>query len=220
MMKALVLGCGRVGAGVARELAGRGAEVVVVDRVPEELTRLGVSFPGGKAGGNILDRQVLIDAGIERADAVAVVTGNDQTNAVAALAARRVFRVPKVVARLYDPRTAASYQRLGIRTLAPVTWGIQRIADLVTATSIEPTASLGTGGVELVEAHVPALLDGRPAAELEVQGEIHVVALTRHGRTTLATPASRMATGDLAHLAVGIASMGRLETLLAQGVSR
>jgi trk system potassium uptake protein len=213
-MKMLVLGCGRVGAGVARELAGRGVEVVVVDRSARELDRLGEGYSGGKVRGDILDRRVLLDAGIEGVDAAAVVTGSDQTNAASALAARRIFRVPRVVARLHDPRTAEAYQRLGVRTLAPVTWGIQRIADLVTATSVLPMASLGAGGVEVVEVHVPALLDGRSAAEIQVDGEIHVVALTRHGRTTLATPASRLTTGDLAHLAVGVASMGRLETLL------
>jgi trk system potassium uptake protein len=214
-MNALVLGCGRVGAGVARELASRGAEVVVVDLVMQELDRLGEGFPGRKVGGSILDRTVLTQAGIERSDAVAVVTGDDQTNAAVGLAARRIFRVPKVVARLYDPRTAEVYQRLGIRTLAPVTWGIQRIADLVTATNVTSTASLGAGGVEMVEVEIPALLDGRPAGELHVDGEIQLVALTRHGRTTLATPASRLEVGDLAHLAVGVASLGRLETLLA-----
>ena len=214
-MNALVLGCGRVGAGVARELASRGVEVVVVDLATQELSRLGDGFPGRKVGGSILDRHVLTEAGIERSDAVAVVTGSDQTNAAVGLAARRIFRVPKVVARLYDPRTAEVYQRLGIRTLAPVTWGIQRIADLVTATHVTSTASLGAGGVEMVEVRIPALLDGRPAGELHVVGEIQVVALTRHGRTTLATAASRLAVGDLAHLAVGVASLGRVEALLA-----
>lgn len=216
-MNALVLGCGRVGAGVARELANRGNDVVVVDQAMQELDRLGDGFLGRKVCGNILDRSVLVEAGIARSDAVAVVTGNDQTNAAVGLAARRILRVPKVVARLYDPRTAAAYQRLGIRTLAPVTWGIQRIADLVTATNVISTASLGAGGVEIVEVEIPALLDGRPADELHVDGEIQLVALTRHGRTTLATPVSRLEVGDLAHLAVGVASLGRLETLLAHG---
>ena len=214
-MKVVVLGCGRVGSGVARELAVRDVEVTVVDWKPEALSWLGEGFPGRTLCGSILEREILIDAGIEQADAATTVTGNDATNAAVALAARRVFRVPTVVARLYDPRSAEIYQRLGIRTLAPVTWGIQRIADLTTATTVTPTATLGAGGVELVEVRVPPLLDGRPTAELQVEGEIQVVAVTHHGRTTLVTPASRLTAGDLAHVAVGIASVGRLETLLA-----
>jgi trk system potassium uptake protein len=213
-MSVLVLGCGRVGEGVARELTARGVEVVVVDHDATALDRLGAGVPARKVTGSILERDVLLEAGIAHADAAAVVTGSDAVNAVVALTARRSFRVPTVVARLYDPKSAAIHQRLGIRTLAPVGWGIQRIADLVTATTITPTGALGTGGVEVVEVRVPHLLDGRPIGELEVAGEIHVVALTRHGRTTLTTPAMRLTEGDLAHVAVGAAALGRLERLL------
>jgi trk system potassium uptake protein len=214
-MNVCVLGCGRVGSGVARELQVRGTEVVVVDREQAALDRLGAAFTGAKVLGTVLDRRVLTAARVEHADAVAVVTGSDEVNAAVALTARRLLQVPTVVARLHDPRTAEVYQRLGVRTLAPVTWGIQRIADLVTSTRLTSVATLGTGGVELVEVHVPALLDGRPAAELEVEGELRVVAVTHHGRTTLAGSATALHTGDLVHLVVGVASVGRLTTLLA-----
>jgi trk system potassium uptake protein len=215
-MKALVLGCGRVGAGVARELATRRVAVTAVDVDPDALDRLGEGFPGRTVLGSCLDEQVLNDAGITTADAVAVVTGDDAVNAVLALAARRRFRVPTVVARLYDPRSAAIHQRLGIRTLAPVTWGIQRIADLAVGASVAPTATLGVGGVEIVEVRIPEVFGGHTAAELQVHGEIDVIAVTRHGRTVLATPATRFAAGDLAHLAVTVASRGRLDALLGQ----
>jgi trk system potassium uptake protein TrkA len=213
-MKALVLGCGRVGSGLARELTHRGVEVVVVDREPSALARLGEGFPGRKVIGSVLDRPVLGEAGIDRADAVAAVTGDDHVNACIALVARRQLRVPTVIARLDDPGTAVVTQRLGIRTLATVTWGIQRIADLVTATTVTSVATLGTGAVEVVEVHVPALLDGRPAAELEVAGELRVVARTHHGRTTVASSTPPLHTGDLVHLVVGAAALGRLERLL------
>jgi trk system potassium uptake protein len=215
-MRIVVLGCGRVGSGVARELAIRGREVVVVDRDDDALARLGEGFGGRKVVGSILDQQVLAMAGVDRAAAVAVVTGTDAVNAAVSLAVRREFRVPIVVARLYDPRVAAIHQRLGIRTVAPVTWGIQRIADLITASTVTPTAALGAGGVEVVEVRVPALLDGRPVAELRSEGEIEVVAITHHGRTVLATPGTDLVAGDLAHVAVAVASLGKLETLLGQ----
>lgn len=217
MTTTLVLGCGRVGSGVARELSSRKVATTVVDTDPDALNRLGAWFPGRKLVGSVLDEQVLRDAGIANVDAVAVLTGIDEVNAVVALAARRTFRVPRVVARLYDPRTAQIYQRLGIRTLAPVAWGIQRIADLVTATTLAQTATLGAGGVEVMEVRVPALLDGRPASELQVHGEIDVIAVTRHGRTILATPVTQLGTGDLVHVAVTAAAIGRLETILGQG---
>jgi trk system potassium uptake protein len=215
-MRALVLGCGRVGAGVARELATRRAEVAAVDVDPAALDRLGEGFAGRRVLGSCLEELVLHDAGIATVDAVAVVTGDDAVNAVVALVARRRFQVPTVVARLHDPRSAVIHQRLGIRTLAPVTWGIQRIADLVVGASVAPTASLGIGGVEVVEVRVPVAFAGHAAAELQVDGEIDVIAVTRHGQTVLATPMTRFVHGDLAHLAVTVASRGRLDALLEQ----
>jgi trk system potassium uptake protein TrkA len=213
-MRVTILGCGRVGAGVARELTARAVEVTVVDHDPAALDRLGAGFQGRKVVGSILDREVLETAGVPRADAVAVVTGSDEVNAVVALAARRLHRVPSVVARLYDPDVAAAHQRLGLRTLAPVTWGIQRIADLVTSAGLDPLVTLGAGQVELVDVRVPPLLDGRRVDELEVPGELAVVAVTHHGRTTLPSRTSVLREGDLAHVAVGVAARGRLETLL------
>jgi trk system potassium uptake protein TrkA len=213
-VSALVLGCGSVGAGVARELVARGVEVTVLDLDEAALAVLGAGFPGRSVHGSALDRASLVAAGIDRVDAVAVVTGRDATNAVVALTARTTFQVPTVVARLYDPRTAELHQRMGIRTLAPVAWGVQRIADLVTATSVAPVATLGTGGVELVDVRVPALLDDRPLAELEVSGELRAVAITRRGQTTLTSPAMRLRSGDTVHVALGVAALGRLETLL------
>lgn len=215
-MTVIVLGCGRVGTGLARELVSRGREVVVVDTDPDALRRLGPSFAGRCLEGSALDRQILLRAGVTHADGLAAVTGSDAVNATVARAARVHDRVPVVVARLYDPRKGEVYDRLGVRTVAPVTWGTRRIADLLTATGVDPVAALGTGGVELVEVVVPPLLVGRAAAELEVTGEIQLVAVTRHGRTALASGASRLEAGDLLHLAVAERSLGRLETLLGE----
>jgi trk system potassium uptake protein len=213
-MRALVLGCGRIGSGVARELASRDVEVVAIDHDPAALARLGDGVRARRLTGSVLDQAVLLDGGIEHADAVAAVTGDDEVNAVVALVARRRFAVPTVIARLYDPRTAELNQLLGVRTLAPITWGVQRIADLVTASSVTPIATLGAGGVEIVDVRIPALLNGRTVAELTVAGEIEPVALTRHGRTVLATPATSLSTGDVAHVAVAAASLGRLAALV------
>lgn len=213
-MDILILGCGRVGTGLAHDLLSRGHDPTVIDVDPDALARLGPGFPGKRHTGSALDRRVLLRAGIEHADGVAAVTGSDTVNATAARAARVVDHVPVVVARLYDPRKGDIYERLGIRTVAPVTWGTRRIADLLTASQIHPIAALGTGGVDLVEVQVPTLLEGRTGQELEVTGEIQVVALTRHGRTFLASTATPLEEGDLVHLAVADRSLGRLETLL------
>jgi trk system potassium uptake protein len=215
-VRSLVIGCGRVGAGVARDLASRGGGVVVLDRDPSALERLGEGFGGRKVVGSALDRRALVRAGIEESDAVAVVTGDDALNAAVALLARRRFRVPTVVARVYDPRTAVIHQRLGIRAVSPVTWGIHRIAELAAGSHLTATTTLGAGDVELVEVRIPHLLDGRPVTELEVAGEITVVAVTHHGRTRLPDRAVRLHESDLVVVAVATSAQGRLATLLAQ----
>ena len=213
-MTIVIVGCGRVGSGVARDLGVRQRDVTVVDPDPAALERVGPAFPGDRVLGSALDQDVLDRAGVAHADALAAVTGDDAVNVVVARAARTVYRVPRVVARLYDPRKAEIYDRLGIRTLSYVAWGVRRIADLLTATTISPAAELGSGDVEVVDVHVPALLIGRQVGELEVPGEVAVVAVTRRGRTALASSAFVLETDDIIHVAVVAAALGRLETLL------
>lgn len=215
-MTIVVVGCGRVGAGLARDLQVRGRAVAVVDTDPAAFARLGDHFRGTKVVGSGVDRTALDAAGVSRADALAAVTGDDDVNAVVARAARTELRVPRVVARLYDPAKAAAYDRLGIRTISPVAWGIQRMGDLLTATDVTPVVTLGTGGVDVVECRAPSLLAGRPLSELSVPGEIQPISLTRGGTTILADPGTHLESGDLVQLAVTATSAARLEALLGR----
>lgn len=221
-MNIIVIGCGRVGAGLARDLVDRRQHVVIVDTDEAVFDRLGPLVDVERIVGSGTDRRVLQRAGIDHADGLAAVTGADEVNAVAARLASRVFHVPRVVARLYDERTAELYQRLGIRAISPVAWGIHRLGDLLTFSEVTPVSTLGTGGVEVVEARVPATLAGRTASELQVPGEVDVVAVTHHGTTSLATAVTVFEEGDLVHLAVSRASRDRLEALLGrpEGVFR
>jgi len=213
-MKIIVIGCGRLGAGLAQTLSRRGIAVTVVDREPDAFERLGASFRGETFTGGGFDREVLLKAGIERADGLAAVTAGDEVNVVAALIARQLFRVPRVVARLYDPRKAEVYRRLGLQTISHVTWGVSRIVELLCYSKLETIKSLGSGEVEIVEAEVPHLLVGRTVNDLTVVGEIHVVALTRRGRTFLPTSGSEFHEGDLIHIAVPVSSAERLKVML------
>lgn len=116
-MRVIIMGCGRVGEQVSHLLAGEGHEVTVIDQDESALARLGPGFKGRRVKGIGFDRNVLIDASIERADAFAATSSSDNANIVAARIARNVFHVPKVVARLYDPRRAEIYRRLGLVTI-------------------------------------------------------------------------------------------------------
>src|ERR1700760_4105416 len=116
------MGCGRGGSSLAASLTRIGHEVAVIDRDQSAFLRLDLDFPGTKVLGMGFDRHVLVEAGIERADAFAAVSSGDNSNVIAARVARESFGVQRVVARIYDPRRAEVYQRLGIPTVATVRW--------------------------------------------------------------------------------------------------
>jgi trk system potassium uptake protein TrkA len=213
-MRIIVIGCGRMGASLALALVRRGNEVVVVDRDPAAFDRLGNTFRGKIVIGIGFDRGVLEEAGIERADGLAAVTDSDETNVVVARLARKVFRVPKVVARLYDPRKAEIYRRLGLQTISQVAWGVGRILEIMSSSRLETIMTIGNGEVEIVETEVPHLLIGRTVSELTVPGEIHVTAITRGGKAFLPSLGTEFQGGDLIHLTLLFASAERLNALL------
>jgi trk system potassium uptake protein TrkA len=213
-MRMIIIGCGRMGAGLAQALAQRGHTVTVVDNDPAAFEVLGPAFNGKTVAGVGFDRDVLLQAGIERADGLAAVTASDEANVVAARLARLVFRVPRVVARLYDPRKAEIYRRLGILTISTTTWGIQRIAQLLCYSDLDVVMSLSSA-VDLVQVNVPPLLVGRSTQALTVPGEVHLVAIDRAGKTLLPTPETAFQEGDLLYMAVLAESADRLKALLA-----
>jgi trk system potassium uptake protein TrkA len=200
-MRVIILGCGRIGAGLALRLSRGGHAVTVVDPAPAALAHLPAGFRGRNVVGGVLDRRVLGEAEIEGQDALAAVTMSDDVNVVAARLARLVFRVPRVVARVYSPRAAEVYRRLGIQTVCTTTWGINRIAELLSYSEVAPVASLGSD-VDIVDAPVPPLLAGRPVSTIARPGEIQVAAITRGGKTFLPQPGARLEAGDVLHLVV------------------
>lgn len=214
-MRIIIIGCGRVGAGLAEVLSRRGHMLTVIDQNPTAFERLGRSFVGQTIIGIGFDRDVLFQAGIERTDGLATVTNSDEVNIVTARLASRMFGVPRVVARLCDPGKAEIYRRLGLQTISATTWGINRIAELLCYSELEPILSLGNGEVDIVDAVVPPLLVGRTVNELTLPGEAHVVAISRRGKTFLPTLGTVFCGGDLIHIAVLAASTDRLATLLA-----
>jgi trk system potassium uptake protein TrkA len=192
--------------------------VTVVDQETAAFERLGPRFTGHTVLGAALDREVLLQAGIERVDSLAAVTGSDDTNVVLARLARQVFRVPRVVARLHDPRHAEVYRQLGIQTITPLTWGIQRLTELLCYNHLTTTLSLGSGEVDLVEIALPPLLAGRTVNELTLLGEMHVAAISRENHTFLPTLGTVLREGDLIHLVMLGSSAARLTALLGEGL--
>jgi trk/ktr system potassium uptake protein len=213
-MHMIVIGCGRMGAGLAQTLAQRSHVVTVVDSDPSAFERLGSAFNGRTVAGVGFDRDVLLQAGITGADGLAALTASDEANVVAARLARQVFHVPRVVARLYDPRKAEIYRRLGILTISTTAWGIQRIAELLCYSDLDVILSLSSE-VDLVQLNVPPLLVGRTAQTLVVPGEVNLIAFERAGKVLLPTPGMTFQEGDVMYLAVLAASADRLKAMLA-----
>lgn len=213
-MRVIIMGCGRVGEQVSRLMAQGGHHVTVIDSDPAALARLGPEFKGHKLKGVGFDRNVLLEAGIEQADAFAAASSSDNANIVAARVARNVFRVPKVVTRLFDPRRAEIYRRLGLITISSTTWGAERIHELLTHGNLDPVLTLGSGEVCLLSAEAPPHLVGRTVQDLTVPGEIGVVALTRDGKAFLPGFGTPLRGGDTIHLAVLAGAMERIESWL------
>lgn len=213
-MKVIIVGCGRVGAGVARLLSQNGHAVTVIDNDPIALERLGPAFKGQKLVGIGFDHDILLQAGIERADAFAAVTNSDEANIVALRIARQVFRVPRVAGRVYDPRKAEIYRRLGLQTISPVAIGVHRLVEMLSFLELNIAANLGSGEVDIVEVELPHMLVGRQVRDLTVSGEFQITAITRLGKTFLPALTTVFVEGDLLHIAVQNTSIGRLRALL------
>ena len=213
-MKVILMGCGRMGEKVAWMLSSDGHEVAVIDADPKLLAHLGPDFPGRKVPGIGFDRNVLIEAGIEMADAFAATSSSDNMNIIAARIAREIFHVPRVIARLYDPRRAEIYRRLGLVTMSMIDWGAERIVELITHANLDPILSLGKGEVILTSIEIPQNLAGRTVRDLLVPGEIHVVAVVREGEALMPGLGTEFCCGDFVYLSVHAEAMDLLEAML------
>ncbi len=132
-----MIGCGRVGSGVAKRLDDEGWDVVAIDEKEEALGRLGEHWRGGFVVGHGMDAEVLQRAGIEEADAVVVATDGDNTNLVAGQVAQKRFGVENVVVRVLDPARAEFYASRGLRTVCPTSTAIERLIASIRAEPAE-----------------------------------------------------------------------------------
>lgn len=214
-MRVIIVGCGRMGSELAHQLIEDGQDVTVVDVDPRTFDRLGASFRGRTVAGSGLDREVLARAGAEQADALAAVTAKDNRNIIIGRVARNTFNVPKIVARLYDPRRAEIYQRLGLQTVSSTAWGASRIIQLLGHRELNIVSSLGSGEVELVEVEVPPHWVGRTVNNVNVPSEISVVSVARKGQTFIPITGTAFQSGDRLVVSVLATARSRLESLLA-----
>jgi trk system potassium uptake protein TrkA len=215
----VVVGCGRVGSGLAQAVEAAGHTVAIIDRKETAFRRLDPDFSGKQIVGVGFDRDRLQEAGISDAVAVAAVTNGDNSNIMIARVAKETYGIDRVVARIYDPRRAAIYERLGIPTVATVQWTIERVLrrilpDAPSVEWIDPSAK-----VCLIERLVPKTWAGHRVSELEVAGQAHVVALARLGVAQLSRPDLVIQDGDVVFVAIAGDHIGDFDEHVGAGAS-
>jgi len=215
-MHVIVVGCGRVGSGLAKSLSAEGHTVAVMDKNKTAFRRL-KDWEGPRIVGSGFDRDDLEKAGAVGADALAAVTSGDNTNILTVRIARETYLIPNVVARIYDPRRAEIYQRLGIPTVATVTWTIDQVRR-----RLLPDVDVGdwsdpSGHLTLLDRSLPEAWAGRRLSELEEPGRLSVIAVTRSGVPRLDARELIGQEGDVLHVAVMNDARRELDALLEHG---
>ncbi|MEV0049547.1 TrkA family potassium uptake protein [Saccharopolyspora shandongensis] len=184
-MHVVIMGCGRVGASLATALQRLDHTVAVVDKNPQAFHRLGKDFRGQQVTGNGFDRDILVEAGIERATAFAAVSNGDNSNIVSARVARETFGIEHVVARIYDPKRAEVYQRLGIPTVATVPWTTDRFLRMLLPEGVATAWREPSGTVAVLQLPLSDGWVGRRVAELESTTGARVAFIMRFGNGVL-----------------------------------
>ena len=211
----VIMGCGRVGSTLARSLEKRGHTVAVIDQNTEAFRRLGPDFDGQTIKGVGFDREVLTEAGIERAEAFAAVSNGDNSNILAARVVRETFDVHNVVARIYDPGRAEVYERLGIPTVATVRWTADQVLRRLLPAGSEPQWRDPSGSVRLLEVHVDRSWVGRTVEQIEVATGAKVPFVFRLGSGAVPKRGTVFQDGDLIYVAVADARLADVEAILA-----
>jgi trk system potassium uptake protein TrkA len=213
-MHVIVVGCGRVGSELAVRLELAGHDVAIIDKNRRAFRRLPEGWPGRVIVGFGFDRDHLAEAGVDHAGALAAVTSGDNSNILTARIARETFQIPNVVARIYDPRRALIYQRLGIPTVATVTWTTDQVIRRLFPEQSVTEYTDPTGEVSFVERALPDAWVGRRVGGLEEGDRFRPVLVTRAGQARLATPELVGQEGDVLLLAVRVGALEELERRL------
>jgi trk system potassium uptake protein TrkA len=211
----VIVGCGRVGSGLGIGLVEQGHTVAIIDRNAKAFRRLPSDWPGTTVVGSGFDRGDLDRAKASEASSLAAVTSGDNSNILTARIARETYEIPNVVARIYDPRRAQIYLRLGIPTVATVSWTIDQVRRRLVPGQVESEWSDPTGTLSLVERELPERWAGKRLSDLSRPGEVTLVAVTRAGVARLDFEDLVGQDGDVLHLMVTDSALVRLNDRLA-----
>lgn len=201
-MHVVIAGCGRVGSELATNLERLGHSVAIIDKFPKAFERLKPDFSGKKIVGFAFDREILEEAGIKEAQAFASVTSGDNSNILSARVTKEHYRVPEVVARIYDPRRAQIYQRLGIRTVATVRWTTDQILRSLFPDEVPVEYTVDNGEVVITSVPAPPELIGKTAVAIDIEGRRRIVAVSRFGVPRVPDSKLTVQEGDILHVSL------------------
>ncbi len=215
-MHVVIMGCGRVGASLAAALERLGHEVAVIDKSRQAFRRLGSDFHGQQVVGVGFDRQVLIEAGIERAGAFAAVSSGDNSNIISARVARENFGIDKVVARIYDHKRAAVYERLGIPTVATVPWTTDRFLSTLLPDGVASKWRDPSGSVALLQLPLHEGWIGHSVRDLQDTTGARVAFIMRFGTAVLPDIKAAIQADDVVYVAAKSGTVSDVTTVAAR----
>lgn len=212
-MYVIILGCGRVGSELAQILSREGHNVVIIDKNVESFRRLGGTFNGITLKGNGFDPALLQEAGIKKAEVFCALTNGDNTNIMAAQMAKKMFNVPKVITRIYDPKRAGIYTALGLDVIS----GTVLFASMIRDKIIESRFSsylIETGDLGTMEIDIDDRFKGKQVEELNIPGEFLVTTLVKKNIATIPLPQTILEKGDKIVGVVRTASLDKVKKIL------
>ena len=215
-MRAMIIGCGRAGAELANQLARAGHGVTVVDVTDKAFLNLASDFRGRLVEGEVLNRDVLVNAGISQMDCLATMTNSDALNAVVGHIGATVYHVPNVVTRNYDPRWLPLHDAFGMTTISSVRWNAERAIEVLLGHRETLSQPLGEG-VSLYEEHVPKHWAGKTLGELVEGLGVIVASLVRRGNGSLPKNDMTLAEGDRLMVSATFAAHNQLLARMRTG---
>lgn len=209
-MYVIIVGCGRVGSELAKLLSTEGYNVVVIDKNRVSFDRLGATFNGLTMVGNGFDLELLRQAGIEKADAFCAVTNGDNTNLISSQVAKRIFKVPKVLARVYDPLRAHIYSDLGLDIISGTVLFASMLRDKIVESRFS-SYLIENKDLSVMEIDVTPQLAGRPVEEVNIPGEFMTVAIRRMNEVIMPQPSATLKIKDVLIGVLKVASLAKVK---------